>query len=108
MFSWMKRRSECAQVMAFLPTGTPPVIGRQMVALSHKTGIPLSSPGNAAAAHAIALLGTRVGIDFQKDPAAPAKFLVCIYALKRCQENNINPADPVVLDAMSVALRTIG
>ncbi len=106
MFGALRRAFSPAPVNS-LPAGVSAEIGRQMIAIARMADLDLRNKQVFDRALMVATIGVRLGIDFESDPKAPAKFMACIEIMGKLQSQGYNAGDPAVLDLMAQALRQI-
>lgn len=90
-----------------VPAGLPAEVEHQMAAIARIGGLNLRNKKHFDTALLIAVVGCRLGIDFNRDPAAPVKFVACMEIMSALQQAGLDPTDAAVLDAMAEALRGI-
>jgi hypothetical protein len=90
-----------------VPVGLPTEVERQMAAIARIGGLNLRDRAAFNNALGIAFVGVRLGIDFTRDPYAPAKFMACMELLGALNGTGIDPTDPAILDMMAEALRGV-
>ncbi len=90
------------------PAGVPPEVRRQMTAVARMGNLNLLNRQEADFCFMMAVFGLRLGIDFDRDSDAGAKFIIAVKTLQMLQESGVDITDDGILNALRAALRQAG